>query len=280
MTHRELLLFWSTVGFEILLCVLVYFRDLQRRLPFFTTYSTFLLTCTIGVALFYHHFGFRSVASYNAYWFATGLIIIARSFAIGELCRYELRAYQGIWALTWRILTLLMVFFLGHASVNAWGEAGGIPIYGLTIERDIATSSIVLLVALLLIRNYYGFSLEPLHKWIATGIFLIAIVDVMNNTILRDTLTGHLFFWLFGRYASSWPGLTSQVEGANDLWGSIRTSGDIISVGIWCYALRKPLPVPARDPVLLPAEVYEEFSPEVNLRLRAFNDRLLELLKP
>jgi hypothetical protein len=154
MTHRELLLYWSTVGFEILLCALVYFRDLQRRLPFFTTYSAFLLTCTIGFALFYHHFGFRSVASYIAYWVTTVLVIIARSFAIGELCRYELRAYQGIWALTWRALALLAVFFLGHAAVDAWGQVGEIGIYGLTIERDIAISSVVILLALLLIRNY------------------------------------------------------------------------------------------------------------------------------
>jgi hypothetical protein len=31
--------------------------------------------------------------------------------------------------------------------------------------------------------------------------------------------------------------------------------------------------------VLLPAEVYRELSPAVNLRLRAFNDRLMGLLK-
>jgi hypothetical protein len=173
-----------------------------------------------------------------------------------------------------------VVFFVGHASIDGWGQAGGIPIYGVTIERDIAISSIVILLALLLIRNYYGLSLEPLHKWIAAGMFLVAVVGVMNDTILRNILTGRLIFWLFGRYASSWPGLRSQVESANDLWSTIRTSGDIISISMWCYALRKPLPAPAKDPVLLPAEVYREFSPEVNLRLRAFNDRLLELLKP
>jgi hypothetical protein len=44
--------------------------------------------------------------------------------------------------------------------------------------------------------------------------------------------------------------------------------------------LRKPLPVLAKDPGLLPASVYEEFSPALNLYLRAFNDRLQELLKP
>src|ERR1700680_2599014 len=148
MTHRELLLYLSTVGIELLLCALVYFRKLQQRLPFFTAYSVFLFLCTLGDALVYRHFGFRSSASFNAYWITEGLIIIARGFAIAELCRYEFRAYQGVWALTWRILALLAVFFLGHATVNAWGQVGDISIYGLTIERDIAISSIVILLAL------------------------------------------------------------------------------------------------------------------------------------
>jgi len=279
MTHRELLLFWSTAGFQILLCALVYLRNLQRRLPFFTMYSTFSLTCMIGLALFYHHFGFRSLASHNAYWSAAGLIVVARFLAVGELCRYELRAYQGIWALTWRTLALLAVFFLGHAAVDAWGQVGGIGIYTLTIERDVATSSVVILLALLLIRNYYGLALDPLHKWIAVGMCLVSILGVMNDTILHEALTGRLVMWLFGRYAPSWPSLRPQVESALGLWNSIRTSGQIISISIWCYALRKPLPAPAQDPVLLPAEVYRELSPAVNLRLRAFNDRLMGLLK-
>jgi hypothetical protein len=32
--------------------------------------------------------------------------------------------------------------------------------------------------------------------------------------------------------------------------------------------------------VLLPAEVYREMSPAINMRLATFNDRLMELLKP
>jgi hypothetical protein len=35
----------------------------------------------------------------------------------------------------------------------------------------------------------------------------------------------------------------------------------------------------AKDPELLPVKVYQEFSPALNMRLRAFNDRLLEMLK-
>jgi len=64
------------------------------------------------------------------------------------------------------------------------------------------------------------------------------------------------------------------------MWNLIRFSSFMVSMSIWCFALRKSLPALAKDPVLLPASVYEEFSPALNLRLRAFNDRLQELLKP
>jgi hypothetical protein len=279
MTHRELLLYWSTVGFDILLCMLAFRRNLQRRLPFFTAHAAVLLMGTLGLQLAYRHFGFRSTASYDAAWVIAGLIVFARSFAIAELCRYELRAYQGIWAFTWRILALLAAFFLGHAAVDAWGQIDRVAIYGLTIERDIEISSIVILLTMLLIRNYYGLTLEPLHRWIAVGMCLICTIDVLNNTILRDLVSGPLSSWFHTAFTSSWSGVESQVERANDLWNLIRTSGFIVSMSIWCLALRKPLPAPAQAPELLPIEAYGKLSPAVNMRLRAFNDRLLEMLR-
>ena len=280
MNYRELLFYWSILGFEISICVLVYVRQLQKHLPFFAIYSIVLLASSVGFGLTYHHFGFRSVTTYYAFWITAAADLAARSLAIAELCRYRLRAYRGIWALSWRILTALSLLMFGHAAVDAWGQVGGIAIFGLTIERDIAISSIVILLALLLIRNYYGLALEPLHMWIAIGMCILSIVDVMNNTMLRDTFTGPLFFWFFGRYESSWSNMISQVERANESWNTIRFSAFIISLSIWCYALRKPLPAPAQEPDLLPAEVYSTLSPAINLRLRAFNDRLQEMLKP
>jgi len=279
MTHREIALYSLSLGFEILLCAFVYLRNLRRRLAFFTAYSVLLFVCTMSVALVYHHFGFRSVASFNAYRIAAGLIVIARSFAVAELCRYELRAYRGIWALTWRFLALLALFFLGHATFDAWGQVGRIAIYGLTIERDFGISSIVILLTMLLIRNYYGLTLPRLEKSIAVGLCVVWFTDILNNTMLGYAFTEYLSFWFFTKYATLWPGIRSQVESANDLWNTIRTSGLIVSISIWCYALRKPLPAPAKEPVLLPTEVYRELSPAVNLRLRAFNDRLMEMLK-
>src|SRR5258708_19792864 len=95
--------------------------------------------------------------------------------------------------------------------------------------------------------------------------------------MLRYAFTECLSFWFFPKYATLWPGIRSQVESANDLWNTIRTSGLIVSISIWCYALREPLPAPAKPPVLLPAEVYLELSPAANLRLRPFHPHLLHV---
>ena len=55
----------------------------------------------------------------------------------------------------------------------------------------------VILAVLLLIRKYYGLSLEPLQRAIAAGICFICAVDVIGNTILRNLFTGYLFSWFF-----------------------------------------------------------------------------------
>jgi hypothetical protein len=270
MDRRELLLYWSTAGLQIIFCILVYVRKLYQRLLFFTVYAAVLATGTLGIQLVYHHFGFHSPESRSAYWIVTMVDVVAASLAVAELCRYKLRAFKGIWGLAWRGLALLTVFFLGNALVDAWGQPNKIAIYGLTIGRDFGISSVAILLAVLVIRNYYGLGLEPLQKAIATGMFLFCVVDTASNTLLRN---------LFSSYIFSWSEHASQIARAGDMWNIIQSSGFIVSMSIWCFALRKPLPAPAKEPVLLPAEVYCELSPAVNLRLRAFNDRLLEMLK-
>jgi hypothetical protein len=174
----------------------------------------------------------------------------------------------------------LALFLLAHAALDAWGQPNRLAIYGLTLDRDLDIASIAILAVLLLIRGYYGLTLEYLQRWVAFGICFFCAVDVINNTILRDLFTGQMYFWFSIRHMSLWPALKPQIERANDLYGTIRVFSLMTSVGIWCFALRKPVAAPAKAPVLLSADVYREFSPAVNLRLRAFNDRLLEMMKP
>jgi len=280
MTHLDLILTWSTLAFEAILFYLVYARGVQRRLPFFAAYATVLVMSSLLLLVGYFYFGFQSVRSYYAGWITITVDVLARSLVVAELCRYELRAYGGIWALTWRALIVLAVFLVVHATVDAWGQPNRIAIYGLTIERDADISTVAILAALLLIRNYYGFSPDRLSKSIAAGILFLCAAEIVNNTMIRDLFAGPLFSWFSSGQAALWPALRPQIERVNEMWNFIRFSSFMVSMGIWCFALRRPLPALAKDPGLLPASVYEEFSPALNLNLRAFNDRLQELLKP
>jgi hypothetical protein len=142
--------------------------------------------------------------------------------------------------------------------------------YVLTIERDLDISAVLILFTILFIRRYYSLSLEPLQQWIAVGMLTFSIINICNNAVAHYLLSG---------FMSNFFQMRTQVESANEWWNAIRYFAFVLSTGIWCFAIRKPLPAPAQYPELLPESVYGELSPALNLRLRAFNDRLLELLK-
>ncbi len=280
MNHIETLLSWLTVAFEVALCGLVFANRVQRVLPFFAAYVSALLANTAGVWLVYRAFGFHSQAAYYCYW--TSLLLNAgmRSLAIAELCRYKLRAYRGIWGLVWRLFVGISVLFFLHAAFDTWGQPNRLAIYSLTLDRDLDIASVAILAALLLIHNYYGLSLEPLQGTIAAGICVICTVDVIGDTILRSLLAGYLLPLFTASRTSLWFALKPHFDRITDLWSTIHLFCFMTAMGIWCYALRKPVPAPSESPVLLPAEVYRELSPAINLRLATFNDRLVELLKP
>ena len=280
MNHLESFLSWSTISFEIVLCSFVFTRNVKRILPLFAVYACVLLSCGIGLLFTYEFFGFSSLTSYYVYWGTILLSAVARSLAIAELCRFGLRGYRGIWALVWRVLMVLSILLLARAASDAWGQPNRVAIYGTTLDRDLALASIVILAVLLLIRNYYGLALEPLQRAIAAGICFICAVDVIGNVILRNLYTGSLFSWFLTSQKSLWPALRPQIMWVNDIWSTIHLLSFMFSMGIWCFALRKPLPAPSESPVLLPVEVYREMSPAINMRLATFNDRLVELLKP
>ena len=280
MNHLESFLSWSTLSFEIVLCGFVFARKVQRILPLFAIYTCVVLAGTIGVWFTYAYFGFSSPISIYAYWGSILLNAAVRSLAIAELCRYGLRAYQGIWALVWRVLTSLSVLLLARAAIDAWGQPNQFAIYGMTLDRDLALASIVILAVLLLFRNYYGIALEPLQRAIAVGICIICAVDVTGNTIFRNLFTGYLFSWFLPSQKALWPALRPQVQLVNDIWSTVHLFSFMFSMGIWCYALRKPISERVEAPELLPAEVYREMSPAINMRLATFNDRMVEMLKP
>jgi hypothetical protein len=280
MNHLGTILSWLTLAFEAVLCGLLFANRVHRLLPFFAAYASTLLANTVAVWLAYQIFGFRSLVAYFCFWISVLLNAVMRSLAIAELCRYKLRAYRGIWGLVWRMLIGLSILFLLHAAFDTWGQPNRLAIYSLTLDRDLDIASVAILAALLTIHNYYGLSLDRLQKAITAGICFISAVDVINDTILRTLLTSTLFPLFTASRTSLWFALQAHYDRISDLWNTIHLICFMATMGIWCYALRRPISTPAKAPVLLPAEVYRELSPAINLQLSAFNDRLVELLKP
>jgi hypothetical protein len=280
MNSLETLLSWLSVTFQVALCVFVFARRTQRVLPFFAAYACFLAVGTISVLLVYIFLGLQSLAAYYCYWASILLNAVVRSLAIAELCRYKLSAYRGIWGLVWRLLAVLSIVFLAHAAYDTWGQPNRFAIYALTFDRDLDIASVAILAALLLIHNYYGLSLEPLQRTIAAGICFICAVDIGGETILRTLFTSYLWPAFGPPSTPLWCAVKPSYDRITDLWSAIHILCFLVAIGIWCFALRKPIPGRSEDPVLLPAELYEEMSPAINFRLRAFNDRLVELLKP
>jgi hypothetical protein len=277
MNYLEILLSWLTLAIEIVLCGLVFARRAQKVLPFFSSYALFLLARTLGVWLVYKAFGFESQAAYYCYWASLIVIALMRSLAIAELCRLKLGGYRGIWRLAWRLLLGVSVLLFLHAAFDTWGQLNRLAIYSLTLDRDLDIASVAILAALLLIHNYYELSLEPLQRAIAAGICFICAMDVVGDTILQSLFTGYLL--PFFSAAPSRLALKPDYDRVNSIWSTVHLACFMVSLAIWCYALRKPIPERAEAPALIPAEVYEEMSPAINLRLRAFNDRLVEMLK-
>lgn len=280
MNHLEIALNSSTLLFEVALCGFVLARKVHRILPLFSIYAYVLLVDGITLWLVYTYSGFSSWASYYVFYGTLILNAVARSLAILELCRYGLSAYRGIWALVWRILTVFSVLLLAHVIIDAWGQPNKIAIYGLTIDRDLALASIVILGVLLLIRNYYGLALNSLQRAIAAGICFICAIDLVGETVLRNLYTGYLFDWFLESRKAQWTALRPEMMRVDDVWSTVHLFCFMFTMGVWCFVLRKPVPAASESPVLLPVEVYRELSPAINLRLATFNDRLVELLKP
>ena len=280
MNHLETILSWLTLAFEVVLCGLVFANRVQRVLPFFTAYISTLLANTVGVWLVYQAFGFHSQAAYYCYW--TSLVLNAgmRSLAITELSRHKLRVYRGIWGLVWRLLVGISILFSLHAAFDTWGQPNRLAIYSLTLDRDLDIASVAILAALLLIHNYYGLPLEPLQRTIAAGICLVCAVDVIGDTILRGLFAGYLFPYFATDQAPLRSAVIPFFSRITDIWSAIHLFCFMTAMGIWCYAVRRPIPERAEVPELLPEEVYRKLSPAINLRLSAFNNRLVELLKP
>jgi hypothetical protein len=242
---------------EVGVCAYALRRRLYLRLPWFTAYLTLLVGHTLLVWFLYLGGGYDSRLTFYCYWATQGLLLAARAAAVAEIARRALHGYCGVWALGWRLLCGVALLLLAHAAVDARGNSAWIATFLVTAERDLELAVVGVLVLLLAICRYYGIRLEPVQQMVALGMGFYSALQVFNNSVLQAWLPGYF-----------------------QVWNDIRMVSFQAALVIWLLALRRPLPALAPAPALLPQEVYDELSPQLNYRLRILNQRLLEILRP
>lgn len=257
LTPADYLLWWATALLELMLCALMVRRGLYRRLPFFSTYVALVFARATLVWWAYHFLGYDSRTAWHIAYVTEGVSLLARGLVVAELCWSSLRGYRGVWALAWRLLSVIALLLLLNAALDAHGRAYWIAPFILTAKRGLELAATAILLSLVIISRYYRIRLEPVQRMVALGLGFYSTVQALNDTFMREWLTQYFH-----------------------AWNGIRLVSFQVALAIWLLALRKPLPATAPAPTLVPQSVYDELAPQVNYRLRVLNQRLLEILKP
>src|SRR5712692_5937560 len=212
---------------QVFLCALAIQRGLFRRLPCFSSYLLLVTLRDFGWWTIVSSLGYTSRPAFYFAWAAQAVLLCARALAIAELCQRVLNPYRGVWALVWRLLAGIVIVLVGFAGVAAMGQTYWIWPFVLTLERGLELAAAAILISLFATSAYYRIHLEPVLKTIALGLCFYSVIQVMNNSVMREWLQ-HYFSW----------------------WAGTRVVSFQVALVLWWWAMRKPLPVWEPAPVL------------------------------
>jgi hypothetical protein len=231
-------------------------RQLFRRLPFFTLYLWALVINEVVMWSFYRFTGFRSHASFSAYWTMQAIQVTCRGVAVYEVCRFLLRPYKGIWRFCRPFLLAVATALIVEAVFRTRERAHHLAATILAAESGLELAIVAILLFGLAFSRYYVVKIDRFIEWIGLGLGFYSAVQVVNNTILQR--------WLVTYFP---------------LWENFRHFSFNIATICWGIALLKPLPALRPSHTLLSSSEYESLAPEVTARLRELNARLLEMWK-
>jgi hypothetical protein len=233
------------------LMLLLLVRRNHIRFPAFTCYLAGSLVQNVVQFALYRHWGFASQFANVAAWSVQGVVSLLRTLAVLEVCYRVFSRYRGIWTLIWRTL-LICVMVIACLAMTMGDRSFELRI--LYADRAVGLAVAFVVVALLLFSRYYRVPSEEPARSIAVGFFLYSCFVVLNDTVLERLPVAYYTIWNF--------------------MGTVAFTASVL---VWGWALRHPTAETTADPEMLPASVYKELSPEVNLRLRMLNDRLSRL---
>jgi hypothetical protein len=246
---------WAVgAALETLLLLLALRRGLFRRFPIFTLYLALVVLSEPILWFVYGKEQNHLFPIYVAYYTTQCFLLLTRGAVVAEICRDLLSEYPGIWRVCRGCLLAIAVILLACAAAVAYRTGASNAVA--TGERGLELTIVGVLLFAVAFCRYYEIVPDQVTAMLALGLGLYSSVQVANNTLIYE--------WL--PYYSTW-------------WTKVRQFSYPVVVFIWLLALRNPLPEARPAPALLDAGVYDEFVPQVNMRLRELNARLLEILK-
>jgi len=243
---------------QLIVLVLLLSKGNFRKLPFFSAYVALNL-CQAGFLLaVYSVWGSNSPTSNSLAWISECVTLLAQALATSEILAITLRPYQGIWGLGWRALTAvssLVVILVVMAARGHWASARWFE-----LNRGYHLTFACAVIACLLLVRYYSIPVPAAYKMILGGFCFYSCTEILINTVLQALLKQN-----FSVYQPIWQ-------------FSILFSFVVVQF-VWAGALRKALPVEARQGPTSSDSTYQRLSPEINEQLRQLNEKLLQLWK-
>ena len=257
LTLSESLLWGLGIGLKFLLCALVFYRRLYKRLPLFSLYAVFLIVEVSVVWWVYREWGYRSIPAWYTYWFASGVVLLTRALVVAELCWTSLGTYPAIWPLVRKILMFIAVVALGYAAVTAFRTSSSpLATFVLSSERALEISFAFILVALVAFGARYMAVLGPVERNIVIGLGAYSCFQVINNTFMQQWMSRY-FHW----------------------WVSVRVVAFDIAMLVWIAPLQKALPQAEPKRPLISESVAVRLLQELLAQMREITEELKRIAR-
>jgi hypothetical protein len=220
----ELLLWYLGLFLRLGVCVFMFRRRLYRQLPVFSGYVVADFVRGLFIYGVYHSMGYASRQAFYSFWITQAVLLGWRAAAAGELAWMASRRYLGLRVvLKWGVVLVLSIL----ATLVFWfalESPSKLPPFLLALERDLELAIALVLLALFWLAGHYQFGFARVQRWIAVGLFVYSVAQVVNNVISMQWLRPY-FHW----------------------WGIVRLVSFHVALVIWLLALAKPVEEPVPD---------------------------------
>lgn len=198
----EIVVWYSVLFLQLLVCAVAFWRRLQRRLPIFTIYLVILAGREVFLLWTYYRAGYNSRLYFKGFWITQTVLSVTRAAAIGELVWNAARPYIGFRFILKCVLIGVVGILLLLAAFQTAAKSYGAPALILGSERSFELMAALVLVVMLGLGSRYQVPWQATQRLIAFGLLAYSIVQILNNSISRQWLGSYFHPWAILRTAS------------------------------------------------------------------------------